>query len=145
MEKVDLKIISKADLEPLYASEKASGADLKADLKEPLTLKPFQRALIPTSVYLEIPDGYEVQIRPRSGLAIKEGIALINSPGTIDSDYRGEVKVILINLGEKPFTISHGDRIAQMVLVPVVQANWVACKKLSQTQRGEGGFGSTGV
>lgn len=145
MKRVDVKIVAKAGLEPQYGSQSAAGADLKADLLGPFVLQPQQRALIPTSVYLEIPQGYEVQIRPRSGLALKSGIGLVNSPGTIDSDYRGEIKVILINWGDKPFTVNPGDRIAQMVISPVMQANWIASQELSETERGEGGFGSTGV
>jgi len=123
----------------------AAGADLRADTRgETVTLTPSARLLVPTGLRLGIPHGYEVQLRPRSGLALKHGVTLLNTPGTIDSDYRGEVKVILINLGQDAFQISRGERIAQMVLAPVTRAEWREVKSLPQTDRGAGGFGSTG-
>lgn len=141
---IDVKIKCKDELRPIYASEFAAGADLFADINEVLVLQPGMHSLIPTSVYLEIPIGYEVQVRPRSGLAAKHGVTVLNSPGTIDADYRGEVKVILINLSDKPFEVTPKMRIAQMVLAPVYQANFIQSDYLSTTLRGEGGFGSTG-
>ena len=141
---VDIKIKCKYECMPLYASQFAAGADLMADIPEAVVLQPGKRILVPTSVFLEIPSGYEVQIRARSGLAIKHGISVLNGPGTIDSDYRGEIKVILINLGDEPFTITPLMRIAQMVLSPVYQAQFVKANLLTKTQRGESGFGSTG-
>lgn len=132
---------------PSYQTAGAAGADLAADLSQTgeITLTPGQTVLVPTGLRLQIPDGWEIQIRPRSGLALKHGITLPNSPGTIDSDYRGPLGVILTNLGIKPFTIRHGDRIAQMVLAPVWQAHFTLTETLDQTARGDGGFGSTGV
>ncbi|SFR41149.1 dUTP diphosphatase [Litoreibacter janthinus] len=134
---------------PAYETDGAAGADLRANLSEAdreagLMLAPLARALVPTGLRVEIPEGFEVQIRPRSGLALKHGISLPNTPGTIDSDYRGPLGVILINLGAEPFTIAHGDRIAQMVVAPVVQACFELAQGLSDTSRGTGGFGSTG-
>ncbi|QID33020.1 dUTP diphosphatase [Pampinifervens florentissimum] len=129
---------------PFYATEHASGMDLLSAVYEPIVLKPMQRALIPTGIVVEIPPGYEAQIRPRSGLAIKHGITLLNTPGTIDADYRGEIKVILINLGEEDFVINRGDRIAQMVICPVVRVELEEVEELSTTRRSDGGFGSTG-
>ncbi len=134
----------KGDL-PSYESELAAGFDVRAQLSEPLTLNPGQRSLVPTGLSFEIPRGFEIQARPRSGLAIKKGLGLVNSPGTIDADYRGEVKIILINLGAEPITIEQGERIAQLVLCPVLQAKFVQVDELGDTKRGEGGFGSTGV
>ncbi|NDW04466.1 dUTP diphosphatase [Jiella pacifica] len=129
---------------PSYASEGAAGADLSAALVAPLTLEPGERALVPTGLAVELPDGFEMQIRPRSGLAARQGVTVLNSPGTIDSDYRGEVKVLLINLGAEPVMISHGDRIAQVVIAPVTRAAFTLAEALSGSVRGEGGFGSTG-
>lgn len=130
---------------PSYESEAAAGMDLRAAVKDPVTLLPGERILVPTGFQMGIPIGYEAQIRPRSGLAYKHGITMLNSPGTIDSDYRGEVKVLAINHGDQPFDISHGDRIAQMVIAPVSQAEVVEVQSLDETERNEGGFGSTGV
>ena len=130
---------------PEYESSSAAGMDLRAALEKPLILKSGERTLIPTGLQMSIPVGFEAQIRPRSGLAIRNGITMLNSPGTIDSDYRGEVKVIAINHGDEDFIIQHGDRIAQMVIAPVVQFNVEEVDKLDSTERGEGGFGSTGV
>ncbi len=129
---------------PVYQTEGAAGADVCAFLSEPLTLAPGERFAVPTGLSFEIPEGYEIQVRPRSGLAIKQGIACVNSPGTIDSDYRGEVCVILINLGTEPFTIENGDRIGQLVVAPVTRGIFLEAEKLSDTGRGSGGFGSTG-
>lgn len=129
---------------PEYATSGAAGMDLRAYLETPVTLHPLERKLIPTGLFMEIPVGYEVQIRPRSGLAFKHGITVLNSPGTIDSDYRGEVGVLLINLSQEPFVIENGERIAQMVVAAHGQVQWEPADELSGTQRGEGGFGSTG-
>ena len=129
---------------PQYESLKAAGMDLRAFIDDDIIIPPMGRAKIPTGLFLEIPTGYEAQVRPRSGLAIRSGITVLNSPGTIDSDYRGEVEVILINLGEKSFTVNNNDRIAQMVIAPVVQAVLSETDTLSDTVRGAGGFGSTG-
>ncbi|MGW9944963.1 dUTP pyrophosphatase [Rhizobium leguminosarum] len=132
---------------PAYESKGAAGMDLRAAVDEaaPLTLLPGKRALVPTGFIFEIPEGFEGQVRPRSGLAFKNGITCLNSPGTVDSDYRGEVKVLLVNLGEEPFVISRGMRIAQIVIAPVTQARVVEITEASETVRGAGGFGSTGV
>lgn len=130
---------------PAYQSAWASGFDIRAQLTTPMVLQPGERALIPTGLSFEIPLGYEIQARPRSGLALKQGISLVNTPGTIDADYRGEVKMIMINLGHEPVTIQNQDRIAQLVICPVVQAAFECVQTLSSTERGVGGFGSTGV
>ena len=130
---------------PLYKTAGAAGADLCAKISQPLTIKAGKFAMVPTGLYLEIPEGYEVQVRPRSGLAAKNGVTVLNTPGTIDSDYRGEIKVILVNLSDTDFVINNGDRIAQMVVAPVTQAEFIVSDKLSETERGTGGFGSTGV
>ncbi|HEY2726752.1 MAG TPA: dUTP diphosphatase [Parafilimonas sp.] len=129
---------------PAYETIGSSGMDLRANLQEPVKLKPMQRAIIPTGLFIELPLGYEAQVRPRSGLAIKHGITCLNSPGTIDSDYRGEIKVILINLSDEIFIIQHGERIAQMIIQPVTKAEWQLVKVLNESKRGEGGFGHTG-
>ena len=130
---------------PAYETAGAAGADLRANLDATMTLAPGARALVPTGLRMAIPDGYEVQVRPRSGLALKHGVTLVNTPGTIDSDYRGPVGVIMINLGDAPFEITHGMRIAQMVAAPVVQGRFRAVAELDDTARGAGGFGSTGT
>ena len=130
---------------PLYKTAGAAGADLCAKISQPLTIKAGKFAMVPTGLYFEIPEGYEVQVRPRSGLAAKNGVTVLNTPGTIDSDYRGEIKVILVNLSDTDFVINNGDRIAQMVVAPVTQAEFIVSDKLSETERGTGGFGSTGV
>ncbi len=127
---------------PAYATDGAAGMDVLA--AEDVTLPPGGRHAVATGLALAVPDGFEVQVRPRSGLALKHGISLPNTPGTIDSDYRGELKIILINLGDQPFAIRRGDRVAQLVLAPVVRATWLKVDELDETQRGEGGFGSTG-
>ncbi len=130
---------------PSYESEYAAGMDIRAALQEPVTLQPGSRQLIPTGLQMAMPKGYEAQIRPRSGLAYRNGITMLNTPGTIDADYRGEVKVLAVNLGEEPFVIEHGDRIAQMVIAPVTQATIEEAERLTATERGAGGFGRTGV
>ena len=130
---------------PEYKTAGAAGADLCALLDAPVTIPCGKHAIVPTGLFFEIPEGYEVQIRPRSGLAAKNGVTVLNTPGTIDSDYRGEIKVILLNLGEQDFVINSGDRIAQMVIAPVTQASFTKADTLSETERGAGGFGSTGV
>ncbi|MEQ9092052.1 MAG: dUTP diphosphatase [Balneola sp.] len=140
------KLLHAKDLPlPEYESKSAAGMDIRAALQTSLTLKPGERTLIPTGLQMSIPHGFEAQIRPRSGLAIRNGITMLNSPGTIDADYRGEVKVIAINHGNEDFTVEHGDRIAQMVITPVTQFPVKEVNDLSSTDRGEGGFGSTGV
>ena len=129
---------------PAYATKGAAGMDLRANLEEPITLEPLDRCLVPTGLFIELPEGYEAQIRPRSGLAVKQGITCLNTPGTIDSDYRGEIKVILINLSKEPQLIQHSDRIAQMVINKVEVATLIAVQQIEETARGEGGFGHTG-
>jgi dUTP pyrophosphatase len=129
---------------PQYATPYSAGLDLRANLEESVTLLPLERKLIPTGLFIELPEGYEAQIRPRSGLAIKKGITVLNSPGTIDADYRGEICVILVNLSNEPFVVEDGERICQMVIAAHAQAEWVAVKVLTETERGEGGFGHTG-
>jgi len=145
MERLEV-VVRKKDgvILPSYATESSSGLDLVAFLEEPVVLAPFARALIPTGIHIGIPEGFEAEIRPRSGMAHKFGVTVLNTPGTIDSDYRGEVKVLLINLGDQPFTISNGDRIAQMIFKSVVVINWRLVEELPGTKRGQGGFGSTG-
>ncbi len=130
---------------PSYETTASAGLDVRANLDEKVELKPLQRALIKTGLFMEIPEGYECQVRPRSGLALKNGITVLNSPGTIDADYRGEIGVILINLSDETFTIENGERIAQLVFAQVEQAEWVETEVLSDSDRGAGGFGSTGV
>lgn len=130
---------------PVYKTKEAAGADIKAELDQDITISPLQRVVIPTGIYLEIPSGYEAQVRPRSGLAAKNGITVLNTPGTIDSDYRGEVKVILINLSDENFIVKNGDRIAQMIIAPVIQGDFIKADELLDSDRGAGGFGSTGV
>ena len=145
MQTITVKIINySANALPAYETIGSSGMDLRANLSEPVNLLPMQRALIPTGLFIELPLGYEAQVRPRSGLAIKHGITCLNTPGTIDSDYRGELKIILINLSAEPFAIQHGERIAQMVIQPVIKATWEEVTVLNESKRGEGGFGHTG-
>lgn len=142
---VDIKLAEGA-IAPTYATRGSAGCDIRANLKdEVIVIRPNKQAVIPTGVYMKIPDGYEMQVRPRSGLAAKNGITIVNSPGTIDSDYRGEIKVILRNEGSEPFRIIHGDRIAQLVLKEVEQAAFVVVDVFDETARGEGGFGHTGI
>ena len=139
-----LKLDPRAVL-PGYETPGAAGADIRARLGDPVVIPPLGRARIPTGLALELPPGYEAQIRPRSGLAAQNGVTVLNAPGTVDSDYRGELGVILINLGQEPFTARDGDRIAQIVIAPVARARMLEAASLSETERGEGGFGSTGV
>ena len=129
---------------PAYATPQSAGVDLRAHLEEPLTLAPLQRAMVPTGLYIALPAGFEAQVRPRSGLAAKHGITVLNTPGTIDADYRGEIRVILVNLSDQPFEIVPGERIAQMVIARHEQVSWEEVDELDATERGEGGFGSTG-
>lgn len=146
MNKIKVKCLaSQGAVLPLYKTEGAAGADVCAFLKEPVTIEPGKIAMLPTGLFFEIPLGYEIQVRPRSGLAAKNGITVLNTPGTIDSDYRGELKVILINLGSQAFTVNNGDRIAQIILSPVTIADFRLTDSLSDTERGEKGFGSTGL
>lgn len=145
LNKITVKIIGEEEFVPRYSSLYAAGADLKACVDSPVTIQPGERVLVPTGLKMEIPSGYEAQVRPRSGLAIKHGITLVNTPGTIDSDYRGDVKVIMINLGNEPFVINRGDRIAQMIFAPVITADFLIEDELSVSQRNTGGFGSTGI
>ena len=142
---MNIKIINKSQNElPAYATALSAGMDLRAHLTEPVIIKPLERKLIPTGLYIELPEGYEAQIRPRSGLAIKKGITVLNSPGTIDADYRGEIGVILINLGQEAFEIQPGERIAQLVIARYEKVEWKEVELLNETNRGVGGFGSTG-
>lgn len=145
MQKTEIKIINRSGNElPHYATEGSAGMDVRAFLREPLTLAPMERQLIPTGLFAEIPLGYEIQVRPRSGLAFKQGITCLNSPGTIDSDYRGEIKILLVNLSKENQVIHNNDRIAQLVLAKVAQASLLQVEVLAETVRGEGGFGHTG-
>jgi dUTP pyrophosphatase len=145
MPSIEIKIINRSPNPlPEYATQGSSGMDLKANLEHSIVLKPIERMLIPTGLFMEIPEGYEAQVRPRSGLAIKQGITCLNTPGTIDSDYRGEIKIILINLSGEEQVISHGDRIAQLVIQKVEKAFLVETNNLAVTFRNEGGFGHTG-
>jgi dUTP pyrophosphatase len=130
---------------PSYETNHSAGMDLRASLEQPVVLKPLERALIPTGLFIELPEGHEAQIRPRSGLAAKKGITVLNSPGTVDADYRGEIKVILINLSNEPFTVENGERIAQMIVASHERVRWIQAEELIETERGAGGFGSTGV
>ena len=130
---------------PEYQTSGSAGADLHAYLAEPITLKPMERTLIPTGLFVELPEGYELQVRPRSGLALKYGVTVLNTPGTVDSDYRGELCVLLVNLGSEPFTVQNGDRIAQAVVAQTVQVRFVQTDALSKTGRGSNGYGSTGI
>ena len=129
---------------PRYESSGAAGMDLKAFIDAEITIPPLGRAKVPTGLFIEVPLGYEAQVRPRSGLAVRQGVTILNAPGTIDSDYRGELEVILVNLGAEPFTLKNGDRIAQMVISPVARSSLLEASSLSETERGSGGFGSTG-
>jgi dUTP pyrophosphatase len=141
-----LKIVNTSENPlPLYETSGSAGMDLRAQLQEPVMLKPLQRALIPTGLYIELPDGFEAQVRPRSGLALKKGVTVLNSPGTIDSDYRGEIKVIMINLSNETTVINTGERIAQMIIAKYEKVVLKEVDELNETERGEGGFGHTGV
>ena len=143
---MNIKIINTSQHDsPAYATSQSAGLDLRANLTESITLKPLGRILIKTGLFIELPEGYEAQVRPRSGLAYKKGITVLNSPGTIDADYRGEIGVILVNLSEEEFVIENGERVAQLVIAKHEQAEWVEAENLDETYRGAGGFGSTGV
>jgi len=143
---MDIRIINKSkNTLPAYETAHAAGMDLRADLETTVLLKPFERKLIPTGLHIELPEGFEAQIRPRSGLAFKHGISIVNSPGTIDADYRGEIKVLLINLSNEVFEINTGDRIAQMIVASHEKVNWQEVEVLNETSRGAGGYGHTGI
>lgn len=143
---MNIKVINKSHHPlPSYQTEGSAGLDLRASLENPQVLKPLQRALIPTGLFIELPLGYEAQIRPRSGMAYKYGLTVLNSPGTIDADYRGEIKVLLVNLSNEDFEIKDGERVAQMVVARHEQISWVETTEISETQRGSGGYGSTGT
>jgi dUTP pyrophosphatase len=145
METISVKIINQSGHPlPSYQTQHSAGMDLRANLETAVTLQPLQRLLVPTGLFMELPEGYEAQIRPRSGLAFKHGLTVLNSPGTIDADYRGEIKVLLINLSDTPFTVENGERIAQMIVAPYQQVRWEPAELLSNTARGAGGYGSTG-
>lgn len=142
----EVKIINRSHHPlPAYATDGSAGMDVRAFLAHPVVLKPLERVLIPTGLFIELPVGLECQLRPRSGLALKKGITLVNTPGTIDADYRGEIGIILINLSAEPFTVNDGERIAQMVIAPYVRAQWIEADELSATERGDGGFGHSGI
>ena len=143
---LNVKIINRsANALPAYATSASAGLDLRANNPEPITLQPLQRALVPTGLFIELPEGYEAQIRPRSGLALKHGITVLNSPGTIDADYRGEVCVLLVNLSDQPFVINHGERICQMVVARHEQVEWEPVEVLNESERNDGGFGHSGT
>lgn len=142
---MEVKIINKSHHPlPAYATPLSAGMDIRANLSEPVTLQPLERRLIPTGLYIALPEGYEAQMRPRSGLALKHGITLLNTPGTIDADYRGEIGIILVNLSKEPFVINDGERIAQMVIARYEQVSWQPTEVLDDTERGSGGFGHSG-
>lgn len=143
---MQVKIINQSAFPlPQYETSGSAGLDLRANIAEPITLGSLERTLVPTGLFIELPIGYEAQVRPRSGLSIKKGLTLVNSPGTIDSDYRGEIKIILVNLSNEPQVVEPGERIAQMVIAKYEQIQWVEADQLSETERGAGGFGSTGL
>lgn len=143
---IKVKIVNKSGNPlPAYSTIESAGMDVRAFLSEPITLNPMERVLVPTGLYMQLPSGYECQMRPRSGLALKKGISLLNTPGTIDADYRGEIGVILINLSQEPFVINNGERICQMVIKSYVKAEWEEAESLDESDRGEGGFGHTGI
>ncbi len=141
-----VKVINRSAFDlPQYETAQAAGLDVRANIEEPIVLHPLQRALVPTGLYVELPEGYEMQVRPRSGLAARHGISLVNTPGTIDPDYRGEIKVILVNLSNEDFELKPGERIAQLVVARFTRIAWESVETLSDTDRGAGGFGSTGT
>ena len=143
---MEINIVNKSQwTSPAYATALSAGMDLKADISEKIAIKPLQRVMVPTGLFIALPEGYEAQVRPRSGLAAKHGITVLNTPGTIDADYRGEIKVILVNLSEEAFDIEPGERIAQMVIAKHERVEWKEVDELDETQRGAGGFGSTGT
>lgn len=146
METVNVKVVNKGKQQlPQYATSQSAGMDLRANIEEPFLLHPGERHLFPTGLHIQLPDGYEGQIRPRSGLALKHGISMVNCVGTLDADYTGDVGVLLINLSNQCFEINPGERIAQLVISPIVQGKWVKVKELDDTERGDGGFGHSGV
>ncbi len=146
MKKIKVEVINKSgNALPQYATALSAGLDIRADVEAPIVLQPLERIAVPTGLYIALPEGYEAQMRPRSGLALKHGITLLNTPGTIDADYRGEIKVILANLSNKPFTIEAGERICQMVVAKHEQVEWELVEYLEETERGAGGFGHTGT
>lgn len=146
MDNIEVKIINRSGHElPAYGTLMSAGMDVRACLDAPVTLAPFERALIPTGLRIQLPQGYECQLRPRSGLALRHGITLVNSPGTVDADYRGEIGVILINLSQEPFVINNGERICQMVIARYSRVDWIPTDSLDDTERGAGGFGHTGI
>lgn len=143
---MEIKIVNKTQHElPTYATPSSAGMDLRADIQQPITLKPLERAIVKTGLFIELPVGYEAQVRPRSGLAAKHGVTVLNAPGTIDADYRGEIGVILVNLSNAPFTVENGMRIAQLVIAAHEHITWSEASELSDSDRGTGGFGSTGT
>ncbi len=143
---IQVKVVNRGHQQlPAYATPQSAGMDLRANIEAPITLHPMERRLVPTGLHIALPEGYEAQVRPRSGLALKHGLTVLNSPGTIDADYRGEVGVLLINLSQEDFVINDGERIAQMVIARHEQADFVVVEELDQTERGEGGYGHTGV
>ena len=142
---IEVRIVNRSTNElPTYATDGSAGLDIRAFIESPFTMQPMQRAAIPTGIFIELPKGYEAQVRPRSGLALKQGITVLNTPGTIDADYRGEIKVILINLSNEEQTVNHGDRIAQIIFQRITHAEWVTAVEINETERGIGGFGHTG-
>ena len=146
MDNIEVKIINRSGHElPAYGTLMSAGMDVRACLDAPVTLAPFERALIPTGLKIQLPQGYECQLRPRSGRALRHGITLVNSPGTVDADYRGEIGVILINLSQEPFVINNGERICQMVIARYSRVDWILAESLDDTERGAGGFGHTGI
>lgn len=146
MERLKIKIVNTSSNPlPSYETFSAAGMDVRAAITEPVTLGPLERTLIPTGLRIQLPHGYECQVRPRSGLALKHGISLVNTPGTVDADYRGEIGIILINLSSEPYTVTPGERIAQLVIKEYVRAEWEEVKRLDETERGDGAFGHTGV
>ena len=143
---IQIKVVNKGHQQlPAYATPQSAGMDLRANIDEPITLHPLERRLIPTGLHIALPEGYEAQVRPRSGLALKHGLTVLNTPGTIDADYRGEIGVVLVNLSKEDFVINDGERIAQMVIARHEQADFIVVEELDQTERGEGGYGHTGV
>lgn len=146
MENLRVKIINRSGNElPAYETTESAGMDVRACLDAPVTLAPLERALIPTGLRVQLPRGYEMQMRPRSGLALRHGLTLANTPGTVDADFRGEIKIILINLSNEPFTVNDGDRICQMVVAPYTRVDWEPVSRIDSTERGDGGFGHTGI
>ncbi len=146
MHNIKVKIINESGFDlPAYETPSSAGMDVRAAIKEPVVLRSLERVLIPTGLRVQLPQGYEMQIRPRSGLALRNGISIVNSPGTVDADYRGEIKVILINLSKEPFVINPGERICQMIVSSYTKVEWEAVNELDQTVRGDGGFGHTGI